>query len=126
MDYTGLEFKEKIEQYKELEKNNIFLCKLKDFSMQKLSDLAFIINEDDYNKHFKNKIDELGRKLESILLIYNIFLETYDLDKREKSKDSRIIKEAENKLLDSLPTMQGDLYNHYRAFMVELKKYYRA
>ncbi|HGF8508441.1 TPA: hypothetical protein ACJCAV_003856, partial [Acinetobacter baumannii] len=77
-------------------------------------------------KHFKNKIDELGRKLESILLIYNIFLETYDLDKREKSKDSRIIKEAENKLLDSLPTMQGDLYNHYRAFMVELKKYYRA
>ncbi|WP_455794780.1 hypothetical protein, partial [Acinetobacter baumannii] len=101
MDYTGLEFKEKIEQYKELEKNNIFLCKLKDFSMQKLSDLAFIINEDDYNKHFKNKIDELGRKLESILLIYNIFLETYDLDKREKSKDSRIIKEAENKLLDS-------------------------
>lgn len=126
MDYTGLEFKEKIEQYKELEKNYIFLCKLKDFSMQKLSDLAFIINEDDYNKHFKNKIDELGRKLESILLIYNIFLETYDLDKREKSKDSRIIKEAENKLLDSLPTMQGDLYNHYRAFMVELKKYYRA
>ncbi|WP_031380398.1 hypothetical protein [Acinetobacter baumannii] len=126
MDYTGLEFKEKIEQYKELEKNNIFLCKLKDFSMQKLSDLAFIINEDDYNKHFKNKIDELGRKLESILLIYNIFLENYDLDKREKSKDSRIIKEAENKLLDSLPTMQGDLYNHYRAFMVELKKYYRA
>ncbi|MDR8444766.1 hypothetical protein FPK32_25300, partial [Acinetobacter baumannii] len=84
-------------------------------------DLAFIINEDDYNTRFETKIDELDKKLESLLLIYNIFLMTYSLDQREKLKDLNKVKEAEDKLLESLPGMQGDLYNHYRAFMVELK-----
>ncbi|MEO4206737.1 hypothetical protein [Acinetobacter pittii] len=126
IDYSSLEFEEKIKQYEELKKNNIHLCELKDFSIQKLSDLAFIINEDDYNTHFETKIDELDKKLESLLLIYNIFLITYSLDQREKLEDLNKVKEAEDKLLESLPGMQGDLYNHYRAFMVELKKYYRA
>ncbi|MFA2885449.1 hypothetical protein KWG15_04120 [Acinetobacter pittii] len=126
IDYSSLEFEEKIKQYEELKNNNIHLCKLKDFSIQKLSDLAFIINEDDYNTRFETKIDELDKKLESLLLIYNIFLMTYSLDQREKLKDLNKVKEAEDKLLESLPGMQGDLYNHYRAFMVELKKYYRA
>ncbi|MDR8242116.1 hypothetical protein FPK82_28110, partial [Acinetobacter baumannii] len=40
IDYSSLEFEEKIKQYEELKNNNIHLCKLKDFSIQKLSDLA--------------------------------------------------------------------------------------
>ena len=64
--------------------------------------------------------------MESLLDIYKILLKTYSPEQRNNLKDLNNILLTEKVLLGQLPDLQGDLYNHYRAFMVELEKYYRA
>ncbi len=126
IDYANLNFDRKIKHYDDLLKHNSRLCHLNDFSMQKISDLAFILDEEDYNKTFKNRINELGEKLRALLNIYSTFIKTYSPTQRVNLIDQNKIRNSEQILLKSLPHLQSDLYDHYRAFMVELEKYYKA
>lgn len=117
-DYLSLNtYEKRAQQHENLINHNKQLCYLMDYSIQKLSDLAFILDEDDYNKNFKPKIEDLNEKLNVLHGFYMIYIE------KEETKTPSYACQI---LLDQLPELKADLYNHYRSFMVELKRYYRA
>lgn len=115
-DYLNIRtLEERGDQQENLINHNRILCHLIDYSSQRLSDLAFILDEDDYDKNFKPKIEELHEKL----MVLNDFFKLY-------INNTIAYSDACDILLRELPELEADLYNHYRSFMVELKRYYRA
>ncbi|RZG71927.1 hypothetical protein EXU29_12450 [Acinetobacter wuhouensis] len=118
IDYLNLEtLEQRQEQYENLINHNKRLCYLIDYSSQSLSDLAFILDEDDYDKNFKPMIGQLHEKLS----ILNDFFRLYI-----NNPNAPISSDADQILIEQLPELEEDLYDHYRSFMVELKRYYRA
>lgn len=107
----------------QLRENNQRLCYLIDYSALKLSDVAYVITEDDYENIFSKQITIITNKLYDLNELYKIFLETDNPDTIHP-----IYKQLEdiNQIDTSLEETLIDLNARYRAFLVELKKYYMA
>lgn len=107
----------------QLRENNQRLCYLIDYSALKLSDVAYVITEDDYENIFSKQITIITNKLYDLNELYKIFLETDNPDTIHP-----IYKQLEdiNQIDTSLEETLIDLNARYRAFPVELKKYYMA
>ncbi len=107
----------------QLRENNQRLCYLIDYSALKLSDVAYVITEEDYGNIFSKQITIITNELYELNELYKIFLGTATPD-----SIAPIYKRLEdiNQIDASLEETLIDLNARYRAFLVELKKYYMA
>lgn len=103
--------------------NNQRLCYLIDYSALKLSDVAYVITEEEYEKKFSKQITIITNELYELNELYKIFLES-DTPSTTHPKYKRL--EDVNQIDSSLEATLIDLNDRYRAFLVELKKYYMA
>lgn len=102
-----------INEYKELLiTHNRRLLNLHDLTVTKLSNLGYIIEENEYNTKYFPRIEQLMKNLDVYIYVYKMYLDGYSFTKDQV--DSK---------LDGLMI---DTRNQYRAFVVELKKYYYA
>jgi hypothetical protein len=113
----------KVDYAQQLKDNNQRLCYLIDYSALKLSDVAYVITEEDYENIFSKQITIITNELYELNNLYRIFLEADDLDNTHPTYKQL---EDINQIDDSLEKTLIDLNARYRAFLVELKKYYMA
>lgn len=113
-DYFHLSDNDKKKYREVLKENGRNLLNLKDRSSVVLSNLGYFINKVEYEKKYLPQIINIDKNLDIYIKIYENHLNGA-IYKGE-------IKDVENKI----DNLMIDTRNRYRAFIVELSKYYKA
>lgn len=113
-DYFILNDEEKHKYNDEVRSHARKLLNLKDISLIKLSNIAYFIEKEEYELKYAPQIAQIDQNLQVYLKIYQEFLQgsKYKIDAEHAIKD--------------IDDLMMDTRNRYRAFIVELKKYYKA
>lgn len=113
-DYYTLTTSDK-EKYKdELKVHARKLLYLKDTSLIKLTNIGYFIDKNEYDLKYAPQITIIVKNLETYLQFYKYYLE------------GAVLKDESNNFPELLDKLFIDTRNRYRAFIVELKDYYKA
>lgn len=120
-DYLSKVDKHKFKE--ELINNSQYLCRLIDFSALKLSDVAYVITEKDYEEKFSPQISII---IDELYLLNDLYRSCINSDNSNEItieyKGTQNLKSIDEKLGATLT----DLNERYKSFMIELKIYYKA
>lgn len=113
-DYHKLGDQQKTNVRQGLLEHSRRLLILKDASLIKLSNLGYFIDKNDYELKYAPQIMKIDENLGTYVTVYHRCLE----GSKYKGDPEKVIKSLEELMMDTR--------NRYRAFIVELAKYYKA